>query len=263
MHLRRSLSFKRSLLLPLLLSSLLFPVIACGHAEDRRVLVYAAASLRDVLTELGEEYETTNNVHVAFNWGGSIALANQIKRGAPGDVFISAGSGPMDDLEEAELLITDSRSTLARNSLVLVVASETDPSRSVEQILHDSSLISFADPSLAPAGVYAKESLDKIGLWQEIQEKVVLGANVRTTLAYVESSAVEAAMVYRTDALNGLDIQLAHELPPDSHSPILYPIAGLKDSRNRDEASLFMEYLKEESSLSRFRDYGFHVESQP
>ena len=89
-----------SLVLLLLTAALLLPsVTACGRDEQPRILVYAAASLKDVLTELGREYEADNSVHVAFNWGGSVALANQLKRHAPGDVFISAGDGPMDDLE--------------------------------------------------------------------------------------------------------------------------------------------------------------------
>ena len=266
MHLRRfrpALLSTKSLLLALLLASLLLP-IACGNADERRVLVYAAASLRDILTGLEEEYETANNVHVAFNWGGSVALANQLKRHAPGDVFISAGSAPMDDLEEVGLLASGTRTILAANSLVLVVSSESEiPRQSAEEVILGADRVGIADPALSPAGRYARESLQSMGLWREIQSRVVFGANVRTALAYVESGAVDAGVVYRTDALNNKAVRIVHELPPQSHSPILYPMATLKDARNPRGAFLFMGFLSEESTQPRLRHYGFDVVERP
>ena len=264
-HICRNLSVKQSLFLLLLAATLLLPAIsACGNDEDRRVLVYAAASLRDVLTELAQQYETSNNVHIAFNWGGSTALASQLKRHAPGDVFISAGSGPMDNLEEAGLLASASRTTLASNSLVLVVSSDAEATfDSPKQTLLGSSLVSVADPGLSPAGRYAQEFLESMALWNELQERIVLGANVRTALAYVESGAAEAGVVYRTDALNNEGVRIAHEVPPDLHTPIFYPAAVLKESRNQAEGSLFLSYLIEDSSQARFRAYGFLVGDPP
>ncbi len=261
----RTLSFKKSLFLLLLVASLLLPAaVACARSGEPRILAYAAASLRDVLTDLAHEYESSNDVRISFNWGGSIALANQLKRHAPGDVFISAGYGPMDDLEEAGLLTPASRTALASNSLVLVVSSETEaPSPSTEQTLREASLIAIADPALSPAGGYAQEFLESMGLWHELQARIVLGANVRTALAYVESGAANVGLVYRTDALNSEGVRIAHETPPESHSPILYPAAVLKESSNKREGSLFLAFLAEESSQSRFRTYGFVVGEHP
>ena len=249
----------------LLLSAalLLSAVTACGQAEERRVLVYAAASLRDVLTELGQEYESSNNVHVAFNWGGSVALANQLKRHAPGDVFISAGAGPMNDLEQARLLKSETRTALASNSLVVVSNSREIKPASTEQTLRGASLISLADPRLSPAGRYAQESLENIGLWRELQERIVLGANVRTALAHVESGAVEVGIVYRTDALNNDGVRIAHEIPAESPSPILYPAAILEDSGHYQAASAFLTFLTREHAQSRFQTYGFDPGTQP
>lgn len=249
---------KKSLFLLLLLASLLLSSLACGQAEERRVLVYAAASLRDVLTELGQEYETANNIHVAFNWGGSVALANQLKRHAPGDVFISAGAAPMDDLQQAGLLDPASHTTLASNSLVVVLSTESEVATdSVEQTLIGSSLIGIADPVLSPAGRYAQETLESMDLWHELHDRLVLGSNVRTALAYVESGATESGLVYRTDALNNEGVRIAHEISPDSHSPIIYPGATMKDSPHPEEASLFLKFLSEETAQARLRHYGF------
>ena len=216
------------------------------------------------MTDLVHEYEISNDVRVSFNWGGSIALASQLKRHAPGDVFISAGSGPMDDLQDAGLLVPVSRTTLASNSLVVVVSSDAEaPSDSPKQTLLGSSLVSVADPALSPAGRYAQESLESMGLWRELQERIVLGANVRTALAYVESGAAEVGVVYRTDALNSEGVRIAHEIPPEFHTSILYPAAVLKESSNESDALLFLAYLSEEASQSRFRAYGFLVGEQP
>ena len=252
------------LLLLLLAAALLLPAAACGRDEQPRVLVYAAASLKDVLTELGSEYEATNNVHVAFNWGGSVALANQLKRHAPGDVFISAGSGPMDDLVEAGIVIPESRITLASNSLVLAVSTDADPTpQSLDQTLREAGLVGLADPKLSPAGIYARESLESMGLWHEIHENLVQGPNVRTALAYVQSGATEIGIVYRTDALNSEGVRIAHEIPPESHSPILYPAALLKESPHQTEASHFLTFLTSESAQSRFQSLGFEIGAQP
>ena len=263
---RLSSAFKKSAVLLLLVASLLLVATAgaCAGSGEPRILVYAAASLRDVLTNLAQEFESSNDVRVTFNWGGSIALSNQLKRHAPGDVFISAGSGPMDDLEDAGFLTPTSRTTLASNSMVLVVSSEAEaPFPSAEQTLREASLIAIADPALSPAGGYAQEFLESMGLWHELQDRIVLGANVRTALAYVESGATEAAVVYRTDALDNDGVRIAHEAPPESHSPILYPAAVLKKSSNQREGSLFLAFLAEESSQSRFRTYGFVVGEHP
>lgn len=260
----RALVPPRSILLLLAAVLLLFPVAACGRDEQPRILVYAAASLKDVLTELGGEYETANDVHVAFNWGGSVALANQLKRHAPGDVFISAGAGPMDELQEAGLLVSDSRIALASNSLVLAVSSDAAPTpQSLVQTLREASLIGLADPKLSPAGIYAREFLESMGLWHEIHEKLVQGPNVRTALAYVQSGATEVGIVYRTDALNSEGIRVANRIPPESHSPILYPAALLKDSPHQSESSLFLTFLTSEAVQSRFEAYGFEVEDPP
>ncbi len=233
-------------------------ISACGHAEERRVLVYAAASLRDVLTELAHKYETDNNVYVAFNWGGSVALANQLKHHAPGDVFISAGAGPMDDLEVAGVVSPDTRLNLASNSLVLAVSQDAGPQpQSLEQTLREAGLVGLADPKLSPAGTYARESLETLGFWDEIQDRLVQGPNVRTALAYVQSGATEVGIVYRTDALNAEGVRIAHRMPTESHSPILYPTALLEDSRDRAEGALFLEFLTGEYAKARFQAYGF------
>ncbi len=260
----RNTPFSKLTLL-LLAAALILPVInACGPAEQRRVLIYAAASLRDVLTELGQKYEADNNVHVSINWGGSVALANQLKRNAPGDVFISAGAGPMDVLQEAGVVVPESRITLASNSLVVVVSRDagTQP-QSLDETLREANLVGLADPKLSPAGIYARESLESMGLWDEMQDRLVQGPNVRTALAYVDSGATEVGIVYRTDALNNDGVRIAHQVPPEFHSAILYPAAMLKDSPNQTEGSRFLTFLMGEHAKARFQAYGFPLGDQP
>ncbi len=260
----RNISAIKLAILLLAAALLLSALTVCGQSKDTRILVYAAASLKDVLTELGREYEAVNDVYVAFNWGGSVALANQLKRHAPGDVFIPAGARPMDELEETGVVAPGSRVTIASNSLVLAVSNGAEPSaQSLDQVLREASLVGLADPKLSPAGIYARESLESMGLWHEIHEKLVQGPNVRTALAYVESGATEVGIVYRTDAINSEGARIAHPIPPESHSPILYPAALLKDSRNPTEGAMFLAFLQKEPAMSRFQAYGFDVEVRP
>ena len=260
----RNIPVIRLIILLLAAALLLSAVTVCGQSKDARILVYAAASLKDVLNELGREYEAANDVYVAFNWGGSVALANQLKRHAPGDIFISAGAGPMDELKEAGVVVPGTRVTMASNSLVLAVSNEAEPpTQSLDQTLREASLVGLADPRLSPAGIYARESLESMGLWHEIHKKLVQGPNVRTALAYVESGATEVAIVYRTDALNSEGVRIAHPIPPESHSPILYPAALLRDSRSPTEGAMFLAFLQKGPAMSRFQAYGFDVEALP
>ena len=245
-----ALALLAAALLPLLSAS------ACGG--DRGVLAFAAASLRDALTALGRDYESEGGVGVSFNLGGSVALSQQLRRGSPGDLFISAGAGPMDALERAGLLASGSRTTLLTNRLAVVIPSAAeDRGSSLSETLAGSQRVVIADPSLSPAGRYAQEALRALGLWDAIQPKLVFGGDARAALAYVESRSVDAGVVYVTDALHSDGARIAHEIPAGSHTPIVYPAAVLKDSPRREAALRFLAFLQQEPAQAHFRAGGF------
>ena len=191
---------------------LLLVMFSCGSDQREEILVYAAASLTDVMERLGQQFAENEEVRVSFNLGGSTALAQQIIRGAPADAFLSAGPQPMNALEGRGLVIPDTRVDLLTNELVLVGppdAAEKLGVASVEDLANASVTVAIADPDLAPAGRYAREALRNLGIWRQLQPRLVFGSSVRATLGYVETGNVDVGIVYRTDARESGDLEIS------------------------------------------------------
>lgn len=229
----------------------------CASGQDR-LLVFAASSLTDAMEQLGEVYQAQQGVRVDFNVGASNALSQQIARGAPADVFIAAGVQPVDRLEAEALVLPGTRRDLLTNRLVLVVPVETARHiNSLEDLRETDVLLAMADPDLAPAGQYTREALVNLDLWQALESRLVYGANVRTTLGYLESGNVGAALVYRTDAAISDQVQVVVTLPGESYSPIRYPGVVLTRSENQQAAEAFLEFLSSPEAAQVFSELGF------
>lgn len=238
----------------------------CSVRSDERneLLVFAAASLADALGEAVEEYEARTGVRVAVSYGGSQMLAQQIASGAPADVLISAGEFPVLWLADKNMVEGTSLPLLS-NRLVVAAreGSEIDLS-SIDQLTEAwAARIAIADPELAPAGEYAREALVKLKIWDQVQSKLVTGADVRATLAFVESGNADAALVYATDAKAGRNIEVFDVVPPDSYRPIVYPAAIVSTSRNKSASMAFLEFLRSNDGLESFRGYGFEPYASP
>jgi len=151
--------------------------------------VYAAASLTDAMTEIGAAYEKENGEKLQFNFGASSTLARQIEEGAPADLFLSADEAKMDALEKEGLLLPGTRRSLLSNLLVIVVAADANMvAKSASDLTKpEYKKIALAEPQTVPAGIYAKEYLQKRGLWDALKEKVVPTENVRAALAAVHA----------------------------------------------------------------------------
>ena len=170
----------------------------------------------------------------------------------------------MDNLEKEGLLEPGTRTTLLNNSLVVVTSSNAEPQQvDIIATLGNSGRIALGHPKLSPAGLYAEEALRNLGLWDELQSKLVFGGDVRAALAYVESGSAGVGIVYLTDALNNDGVRIAHHVPPETHSPIVYPAAALKASKRQTAALQFLAFLQEESTQAKLRAYGFGVPDQP
>ena len=228
------------------------------HAAD--ILVFAAASLTDALKEVAPAYESGSGDKLIFNFAGSNALARQIKEGAPADIFFSADEIQMDNLDKAGLIDSATREDLLSNTLVIVVP-EDGPSELTPAALGNPALkrLALADPRSVPAGVYAREYLTKLGLWNAIEPKVVPTENVRGALSAVESGNVEAGIVYKTDATISKSVKIAYEVVPAEGPKIVYPVAVVRESRNSGASRKFVEYLKSEPALAVFRKFGFII----
>jgi molybdate transport system substrate-binding protein len=223
--------------------------------------VYAAASLSDALKEIAKTYEPTSGDKLVFNLAASSALALQIKNGAPADVFFSADQAKMNDLAKAGLIADDTRRSLLSNTLVIVTHAEGGASVTRPDDLAQASVgrVALAEPQTVPAGIYAKQWLQKIGLWKKIIDKVVPTENVRACLAAVEAGNADAGIVYKTDALISKKVKIALEVPAtDPAAPkISYPLAVMKDTKHADAARKFAAYLAGPAARTVFVKYGF------
>lgn len=226
------------------------------------ISVFAAASLTNALQEIGRSWEHSSGDRVLFNFGASSTLARQIEEGAPADLFLSADELRMNQLETRHLIDHRSRASVLSNSLVIVVRVGNSRTTVTPAQLATSAIASLAlaEPSSVPAGVYAREYLTRKGLWPQIAPKVIPTTNVRAALAAVESGNVDAAIVYRTDALSSPRVRIAYEVTGPDAPQISYPFALVAgDHQPSPGAARFLAYLRSEPSLRLFRKYGFRT----
>ena len=236
--------------------------LACAHVDDdRRILVFAAASLTDAVGELADEYRRAEGVEVEASFAGSVALARQIVAGAPADVFISAGGGPVEILIDEGLVNSDGARAVLGNELVIAVgaaAAAFDTMNALDDLTSESAeRIAVVDPGLGPAGAYTEEALRSVGLWETLLAKLLLAKDVRAAMTYVKSGNADAAIVYRTDAAPDSDLKIAMAIPAELHAPIAYLAAVVADSTDDEDSVAFVEFLSSERAAAIFRDHGF------
>ncbi len=236
------------------------PAIA---AEPLTVL--AAASLADALPEIGDAFERAHGRAVQFDFASSGILRAKIEAGARADLFIAASSAEMDKLQASGRVRAEDRQDLLTNRLVCVV-----PARSAVSMRAPADLdtpvvrrIAIGDPAHVPAGQYAQEALRHMGLWERLRDRLVPSADVRAALAQAESGAVDAAIVYRTDAAAAGGVRVAFEFPEGSHAPIRYPVACLADAPHPAAAQDFLAFLTSPQSSAVFSSYGFTPVAAP
>jgi len=245
--------FPRSILI-------LAATLALHNANSAEINVYAAASLTDAMMEIAANYEKQSGDKITFNFAASSLLARQITEGAPADIFFSADEAKMDDLQRAGLIMTETRRDLLSNSLVIVVPNESKLTiESPDELVTKAQKIAIADPRAVPAGIYTKEYLSGLGLWNKLESKIVPTENVRAALAAVESGNVDAGFVYKTDANISKKVRIAFSVPVEIGPTIRYPIAIIKEAKNTSGAEEFMRYLESDSAQKLFERYGFIV----
>lgn len=238
-------------------------LLACalwqGLPNRPTITVSAAASLTDALASAAEAYGRAGNGSVRFNFGGSNALARQILDGAPADVFISADEAQMDVLDKASMVLAGSRVNLLANQLAVVVPNDRKRTMASMRALTNPAIkrIAIGDPDAVPAGVYTRQYLESIGLWNMLQPKMVPSPDVRVALAAVETGAADAGIVYRTDARIATRATVAYVLPVNEGPRIVYPAAIVKTSRQPEEARRFLDFLRSEHGRTIFERFGF------
>ena len=227
--------------------------------EKVELTISAAASLKDAMDVIQNTYQEEHpEVTLKFNFGGSGSLQQQISQGAPVDLFFSAAEDKFDVLVEQGNIAKEDGVDLLGNSLVLVVPKEEQSIKGFEDLAKaEIDKISIGTPETVPAGKYAKESLEKTDLWKDVESKVVYAKDVRQVLSYVETGNVAAGIVYSTDALVSDKVNIVATADPETHTPIIYPVGIIKDSKNYEEAKEFYSYLQSDDALKVFQEYGF------
>ena len=232
--------------------------IGCSSEE---LVIFGAMSLTDTLTEVSQRFGAVRNVKVYCNFAGSSTLQRQIEKGAPADVFISASPKQIDALQGEGLLYEDSRRVILSNRLVLVAPVSSSLSMTDAGMLAQDEIrrIAIGEPNSVPAGIYGREALTHLGVWSAIQPKLIPSADVRSTLAYVESGEVDVGIVYQTDAGLSKKVRIIYQFPDSSHSPIVYPAAALRNTGHKVLAQAFLDYLQTAEVAAIFEKYGFSV----
>ena len=242
------------------LSWVLLATSMVSAPADADITVFAAASLTNVLSDLGKQFENKHEMPVKLSFAASSALAKQIEQGAPADLFISADTQWMDYLDGKGKIDHASRTDLLGNTLVLIAPRGEGFSVAMEKnfdFAHsfEGKLCTGVVESV-PAGIYAKEALSSLGWWDGIRGRVVGNANVRAALNLVERGECAAGIVYETDAKQSRKIEIVGRFPGKSHAPIVYPAALVSES---EEAGAFLEYLRQGAAAKVFAQYGFRV----
>ncbi|MSO72441.1 MAG: molybdate ABC transporter substrate-binding protein [Rhodospirillaceae bacterium] len=234
----------------------------CAQGADK-ILVFAASSLTEALTEIGDAYARSGQPRPVFSFAASSTLARQIENGAPAAVFVAADEEWMDYLAARKLIVAGTRNAFLGNSLVLITPADRPLHLRIETGFPLATAIgmgklALADPDSVPAGRYAKAALENLGVWQAVASNVVRGDGVRSALAFVERGEAAAGIVYATDAMLTRKVAVVGSFPPASHAAISYPLAILA-GHDTAAARGFRDFLLGEEAGAVYRKFGFAV----
>lgn len=250
-------------LLGLVVAAFALAHMAAAGPED--VLVFAAASQRNALDAVISEYKAESGRSVRAAYQSSSALARQIERGAPADLFVSANPAWMDHLQKRDLIDSATRVDMFGNRLVLVTA-KGNPAAPIEIAngfnlarLLGNGRLAVGDPDHVPAGLYAKQALLALGAWDGVAAQLVRAENVRAALALVARGEAAYGIVYASDATADRTVEVAGTFPADSHSRIVYPVAVTKEASNRRGAKSFLDFLRTPKAAKIYRQFGFSI----
>ncbi|WP_074510782.1 molybdate ABC transporter substrate-binding protein [Planococcus glaciei] len=245
-------------IMPMLAAALLLS--ACGETSadnSEELLISSASSLTDVMLSAEKAFNQTHpDVEVAFNFGSSSKLRNQIEQGAPVDLFLSASAQDVDMLKKDGLVQEQTIQNFAENRLVLASVGqlkETDP----VQLLKDSKgVVAVGEPESVPIGFYTKKALSGIGVWDSLEGSLIFAKDARQVLSYIESGNAEMGVIYSSDAAQSTNLQTAIGLPQDGLE-IVYPAAIVEGTNNKEAAEAFLEFLMSEEGQQLLEEYGF------
>lgn len=259
------LTMKRRIVHIFIVMFVLCSVASCSSAPDPAagkvpLIISAPASMSNALSQISKKYEELHpQVDLKLNFGSSGGLERQIEKGAPVDVFISAGKMEMDRLSEKEMVDSHTIQAFTGNTLVLIQPIDTaSPIRFLQDLKkNEVKRIAIGEPTSVPAGRYAYQSFKHFHLWNNVKQKLVFAKDVRQVLTYVETKNVDGGIVYQTDAMASQKVAIVQYLDSSSHDPILYFTGIVKNTAHQPEAKQFQEYLLSKEARSILEKNGF------
>jgi molybdate transport system substrate-binding protein len=241
----------------LLCGSAASPVLA----QDKSLIVFAAASMKNALDDIDAAYTTKTGVKVVASYAASSALAKQIEQGAPADIFVSADTDWMDYAIGKKNINEPTRVNLLGNSIVLIAPKDSKIDNvtigqgfDLAKLAGDGK-IATGDVKAVPVGKYAKAALEKLGAWQAAEPKFAMAESVRAALTLVARGEAALGIVYATDAKVEPGVKIVGTFPADSHPPIIYPVAATTTAKT--EAADYLAFLRSSAAKTVLEKYGF------
>src|SRR5215510_14749433 len=232
-------------------------------AQDKDVLIFAAASLKNALDEIAAQWQRETGKKTKISYAASNTLIKQIEQGAPAEMFISADLDWMNYGQEKNLIKPDTRSNLLGNRLVRVAPKDSTATVNLQPGLDIAALLkggrlAMGNVDAVPAGKYGKAALEKLGAWDGVKDKIAQADNVRAALLFVSRGEAPFGIVYQTDAAADPSVKIVGTFPENTHPPIIYPIALTKESTNSD-AQAFLSHIRSPAARAAFERQGFTV----
>ncbi|WP_186431047.1 molybdate ABC transporter substrate-binding protein [Clostridium sp. BSD9I1] len=257
---------KKYILNCILFISCFFIFIGCSSSStketDKSLVMSAASSLMEPLNEIKNNFEKENNIKININYAASGTLRKQIEEGAPVDIYFSADKDNYDKLLKSNIIDKTLGEYTIKNEIVLIINKGFKNYRDIKSIedLHKTKLdkLSIGTPETVPAGKYGLETLNYYNIFENLKGTIVYGRTVKDVLNYVLTQNVDAGIVFKTDTLGKEDKISIINIPPQSHSEIVYKCGILTNSKSKENAQKFLHYLNEESSKKIFERYGFN-----
>ena len=259
-------TIKKSKICKILFISLIIFIITFSLSSknhEKTVLLYAPISLSEVIKELINSYKTMqNNIKIKPVFMGTSQLVMLAKNGANPDIFLSANVEWMDYLERKKIILKKFRKDYLYNSLVVITNKEnsvnefTNVKELEKALLKSKTKISLAMTNSIPAGMYAKDFLEKVGIWEKIKKKYVESTNVRTALNYVARNELEFGIVYKTEAIGNSHVKIVYSIKAEKYKKIIYPIATLNEKKETIEV---YDFFLDNRSLSKTLKWGFEI----
>jgi len=256
-----ALHSRRYFLAAALAASLCTATGTSALAQEKTLTVFAAASMKNALDDINAAFTKQSGTKVVASYAASSALAKQIEQGAPADVFASADLEWMDYSAQKNTIKDDTRINLLGNRLVLIAPKDSKITEvkigqgfDLAKLIGDGR-ITTGEVTSVPVGKYAKGALEKLGIWASVEKKFAMADNVRAALALTARGEAVLGIVYETDAKVEPNVKIVGVFPPDSHPPIIYPVAATVNAK--PETAAYLAFLRSGASKAIFEKYGF------